>query len=126
MKKKTIIDVVAIVAIAGAACLLLQGGKEKGKVQFEQTRVEQADIKTSVTATGTVEAVTTVDVGTQVSGIVSKLYVDYNSTVKKGQVIAELDRTNLESEVASQQASMRSAQSELDYQKKNYARYAEL
>ena len=126
MKKKIIIAVVAIVAIAGAACLLLRGGKEKGKVQFEQTRVEQADIKTSVTATGTVEAVTTVDVGTQVSGIVSKLYVDYNSTVKKGQVIAELDRTNLESEVASQQASMRSAQSELDYQKKNYARYAEL
>ena len=126
MKKKIIIAVVAIVAIAGAACLLLRGGKEKGKVQFEQTRVEQADIKTSVTATGTVEAVTTVDVGTQVSGIVSKLYVDYNSTVKKGQVIAELDRTNLESEVASQQANMRSAQSELDYQKKNYARYAEL
>lgn len=126
MKKKIIIIAVAVVAIAVAAFVLLRGGKEKGKVQFELTRVEQASISTSVTATGTVEAVTTVDVGTQVSGIVSKLYVDYNSTVKKGQVIAELDRTNLESEVASQQATVRSAQSELDYQQKNYARYAEL
>ncbi len=126
MKKKIIIIAVAVVAIAVAAFFLLRGGEEKGKVQFELTRVEQASISTSVTATGTVEAVTTVDVGTQVSGIVSKLYVDYNSTVKKGQVIAELDRTNLESEVASQQATVRSAQSELDYQQKNYARYAEL
>ena len=126
MKKKIIIIAVAVVAIAVAAFFLLRGGKEKGKVQFELTRVEQANINTSITATGTVEAVTTVDVGTQVSGIVSKLYVDYNSEVKKGQVIAELDRTNLESEVASQKANLRSAQSDLEYQKKNYARYAEL
>lgn len=85
MKKKIIIIAVAVVAIAVAAFFLLRGGKEKGKVQFELTRVEQASISTSVTATGTVEAVTTVDVGTQVSGIVSKLYVDYNSTVKKAR-----------------------------------------
>ena len=98
------------------------------KIDFTYTEVEAAvqDVTTSVTATGTIEPVTSVDVGTQVSGIVSKLYVDYNSVVKAGQVIAELDRTNLISELNSAQANLKSAQSELDYQKTNYERYKAL
>jgi len=127
MKKKTIIILVLIALLAAAAAFLLLGKKKaENKIGFETTEVTKNDINTSVTATGTIEAVTTVDVGTQVSGIVSKLYVDYNSVVKKGQVIAELDRTNLQSELTSAQANLRSAQTELDYQKKNYSRYAEL
>jgi len=127
MKKKTIILIVLALLIAGAAAWLLLGKKKaENKISFETTKVEQSDITTSITATGTLEAVTTVDVGTQVSGIVTTIYVDYNSEVKKGQVIAMLDQTNLRSELTSAQANLRSAQTELDYQKKNYARYASL
>ena len=127
MKKRTkiIIALVAVLALV-AAFMLLGKKKADSRISFETIKISKADISTSVTATGTLEAVTTVEVGTQVSGIVKKLYVDFNSVVRKGQVIAELDRTNLESDLASQQANLRSAQSELDYQQKNYARYAEL
>ena len=86
----------------------------------------RGDITTSVTATGTIEPVTSVQVGTQVSGIVSKLYVDYNSVVKAGQVIAELDRTNLISELESATSLLRSAESDLAYQKTNHDRYKNL
>ena len=98
------------------------------KIEFTYTEAEAAvqDVMTSVTATGTIEPVTSVDVGTQVSGIVSKLYVDYNSVVKAGQIIAELDRTNLMSELSSAQANLKSAQSDLDYQKTNYERFKAL
>ena len=127
MKKKTIIILVLLALLLGVGLFLMLGKKKaESKISFQTTEVRTADISTSVTATGTIEAVTTVDVGTQVSGIVNKLYVDYNSVVKKGQVIAVLDRTNLTSELTSAQANLRSAQTELDYQKKNYARYAEL
>ena len=127
MKKKTII-ILALLALLLAVGAFFMLGKKKAesKISFQTTQVATADISTSITATGTIEAVTTVDVGTQVSGIVNKLYVDYNSVVKKGQVIAVLDRTNLTSELTSAQANLRSAQTELDYQKKNYARYSEL
>ncbi|MBP5380396.1 MAG: efflux RND transporter periplasmic adaptor subunit [Bacteroidaceae bacterium] len=109
-------------------CLAILCVSCKPKVEFTYTTatVERQDITTSVTATGTIEPVTSVEVGTQVSGIVSKLYVDYNSVVKAGQVIAELDRTNLISELSSMQANLKSAQSELDYQKVNYERYKNL
>ena len=127
MKTRTkIIISVAVLAAAVAAFMLLGKKKAEARISFETVKVSKADISTSITAPGTLEAVTTVDVGTQVSGIVKRLYVDFNSVVKKGQVIAELDRTNLQTELASQQASLRSAQSDLDYQQKNYARYAEL
>ena len=118
---------IALAVLAALALFFSCGrNKEEKRISFTTEKVETKTISTSVTATGTLEAVTTVTVGTQVSGIVNKLYVDYNSVVKKGQVIAELDRTNLESDLTLQQANLRSAQSELDYQQKNYARYAEL
>ena len=127
MKKKTII-ILILAALLLALCIFFLMGKKKAesKISFQTTEITTADISTSITATGKLEAVTTVEVGTQVSGIVNKLYVDYNSVVKKGQVIAVLDRTNLTSELTSAQANLRSAQTELDYQKKNYARYSEL
>ena len=122
MKRIQIINLATLLLTAGmvASC-----GK---KLEFSYTFAEVAkqDITTTVTATGTIEPVTSVDVGTQVSGIVSKLYVDYNSVVKAGDVIAELDRTNLMSELSSTQANLKSAQSELDYQKTNYERYKTL
>ena len=108
------------------AGLLLVGCKPKAEFKYSTAKVERQNVTTSVTATSTIEPVTSVDVGTQVSGIVSKLYVDYNSVVKAGQVIAELDRTNLLSDLASAQANLRSSQSDLDYQKANYERYKNL
>ena len=126
MNKKLIIIISVVVLALIGGCYLLTNKKADNTVNFEKTTVGRANISTSVTATGTVEAVTTVDVGTQVSGIVTNLYVDYNSPVKKGQVIAELDRTTLLNDLESQQANLRSAQAELQYQRKNYERYAEL
>ena len=96
----------AIVLAAIIAWLLFGGHKKKEEVSFETAKTEVASIHTSITATGTIEPVTSVTVGTQVSGIVSKLYVDYNSVVKKGQVIAELDKTNLMSELNTAKANL--------------------
>ena len=126
MKNKKLWIAVAVVVALIIAYNLLSGGKKEEKVSFDTTKVETGDIQTSITATGTIEPVTSVTVGTQVSGIVSKLYVDYNSVVKKGQVIAELDRTNLISELNAQKASLASAQSSLNYQQSNYERYKTL
>ena len=105
---------------------MLRGGKKEEKISFETAKVEKSDIHTSITATGTIEPVTSVTVGTQVSGIVSKLYVDYNSVVKKGQVIAELDRTNLISELNTAKANLASSESSMAYEKANYNRYKTL
>ena len=117
----------AVVAVIGIiAYLLLSGGKKEQKVEFETAQVVKGNIQTTITATGTIEPVTSVTVGTQVSGIVSKLYVDYNSVVKKGQVIAELDKTNLTSELKTAQANLSSAQSTLNYEQTNFNRYQTL
>lgn len=111
-----------ITAMLATAALLLAGCKGKPAVNYSTVSVERQEIKSSVTATGTIEPVTLVEVGTQVSGIISNIYVDYNSTVKKGQVIAELDRENLNSQLAQAQAQLASAKSDLDYQRINYDR----
>ena len=99
---------------------------KKATVDFQTAKVEKGNIQTTITATGTIEPVTSVTVGTQVSGIVSKLYVDYNSEVKKGQVIAELDKTNLTSELNTAKANLNSAQSTLAYEEANHNRYKTL
>ncbi len=99
---------------------------KKTEVKYESSKVSKQNISTSITATGTIEPVTEVEVGTQVSGIIDKIYVDYNSVVKKGQLIAELDKTNLLSELSSAKSNMESAKSKMEYQKSNYNRYKEL
>ncbi|MBQ2518571.1 MAG: efflux RND transporter periplasmic adaptor subunit [Bacteroidaceae bacterium] len=122
MKIKHTISMVAVL-VGGA---LATSCEKKTQFTYNEVEVTRQDIITSVTATGTIEPVTSVAVGTQVSGIVSRLYVDYNSIVKAGDVIAELDRTNLTSELKSARANLTSAQSELDYQKTNHDRYKTL
>jgi len=126
MKNKKIWIGVGVVALLILVYFLFSGGKKEEKVSFETAKVEKKNIHTSITATGTIEPVTSVTVGTQVSGIVSKLYVDYNSVVKKGQIIAELDKTNLTSELNTAKANLASAQSTLDYEKANHDRYKTL
>ena len=105
---------------------LFSGGKEEKQISFSFEKAAPANIQIGVTATGTIEPVTSVTVGTQVSGIVSRIYVDYNSVVKKGQVIAELDKTNLTSELNTANANLASAQSSLNYETDNYKRYKTL
>ena len=119
------IAVIVIVVIAVAAWAL-SGGKKEEEINFKEEAVKTETLQNSVTATGTIEAVTSVTVGTQVSGIVNKLYVDYNSQVKKGQVIAELDKTNLLSELNTAKANLASATSDLNYQAANMSRYQTL
>jgi len=126
MKNKKLWIGIGAVVLVGLIAWLLSGDKKEEKVEFETAKVAKQDISTSITATGTIEPVTSVTVGTQVSGIVSKLYVDYNSVVKKGQVIAELDKTNLISELNRAKADLTSAQSTLNYETANYNRYQTL
>ena len=116
----------AAVAAVCAALWLFSGGKKEREIEFVECEAQIMNLQNSITATGTIEPVTQVTVGTQVSGIVSRLYVDYNTVVRKGQVIAELDRTNLESELNNAKANMASAQSSLEYESANYNRYKTL
>lgn len=126
MNKKKALVIAAVAAIATLAVWLLSGGKKEEKITFDTAAVAPANIMNSITATGTIEPVTSVTVGTQVSGIVSKLFVDYNSVVKKGQVIAELDKTNLMSQLNTAKTQLATAQSQLNYQTTNYKRYKTL
>lgn len=114
--------VAAVVIVAVAVIATCSRGKKNDEVEFEMGKVAPANLQNSITATGSIEPVTSVTVGTQVSGIVSKLYVDYNSVVKKGQVIAELDKTNLTSELNTAKANLASMQSTLSYQTANFKR----
>ena len=106
--------------------LLLGACSKDAKVTYTTVQVTKTNISTSITATGTIEPVTKVEVGTQVSGIIDRIYVDYNSEVHKGQVIAELDKTNLMSELTSAQSNLANAQSNLSFQSANYQRYKTL
>lgn len=121
-KKKWMIIIACVVVLAAIVYALTGGKKETPVMDYETARVEKATIGNSVTATGTIEPVTKVEVGTQVSGIIDKIYVDYNSVVHKGQIIAELDKTNLMSELNSAKSNLAGAKSDLDYQRANYKR----
>ena len=123
MKNKKTYIILASVAVLALVAYFLFGGEKQAGVTYGTAEVKVGDITNSVTATGTIEPVTSVTVGTQVSGKVAHLYVDYNSVVKKGQVIAELDKTNLMSELASAKANLSSAQSNLSYQQSHFNRY---
>lgn len=120
------IAVAAIVVVGGGIGLFggsaaLFGGS-RHKVTYVTATVSKGEISESVTATGTIEPVTEIEVGTQVSGIIDKIYADYNSVVTKGQLIAEMDRITLQSELASQRATYNGAKAEYEYQQKNYER----
>lgn len=110
------ISLCAAIALALCAC-----GK-KQQVTLETATATKGEIVETVTATGTLESVTQVDVGTQVTGIVSKLFADYNSIVTAGQIIAEIDKTTLESDLKSVNATMESAKQTYEYTKKNFER----
>ena len=122
MKRKIIITLIVIVVVAVGAKFLLGGSGSNNRLSYTTVTISRSDISNSVTATGTIEPVTEVEVGTQVSGIIDKIYVDYNSVVKEGQLIAEMDKVTLESELASAQSTYGGNLAEYEYQKKNFER----
>ena len=121
-KKKVFIIAAAIIVLAGAGLWIFGGKKSNQTISFATSAVHKGTISNSITATGTIEPVTEVEVGTQVSGIIDKIYVDYNSVVKAGEVIAEMDRVTLISDLQSAQATYDGAEAEYNYQEKLYER----
>lgn len=127
MKKKTLIIIVSIAVVLVAAFLILRPKKlSSDKINVETAKAEKGSVSKTVTATGTLEAITTVEVGTQVSGIIENIYVDFNSYVKKGQLLARIDTTNLAAAMEQSQATLDNANAELEYQQANYDRLAPL
>lgn len=122
MKKSKLITIGGAVIALGLCGYFFLGASSKEKISWQTAQVSRSSMSDMVSATGTVEPVTKVDVGTQVSGIVDKIYVDYNSVVKKGQLIAEMDKVTLQAELESQEAELANSKAEYDYQQKNYAR----
>lgn len=101
-------------------------GKERGEYALKTTKVEKGSVSNTITATGTLEATNTVVVGTQVSGVIEKIYVDFNSIVKKGELIAELDKSTLQFSLENAEADVYNSQAEYDYQNSNFVRMNEV
>ncbi len=111
MKRKLMISSAAVLVVAVAVFFLFfRGGSNKYEFRFD--KVSKGDLTVYVTATGTINAVTSVDVGTQVSGIISKLYADFNSVVKEGQIIAQIDSTFLQQSVNDAEANLERARAQ--------------
>ena len=121
MKRKSRLIGAGVIIVAAGLAVWLYPSK-KADITLETAPTSRITIRNSVTATGTVEPVTEVEVGTQVSGIIDKLYVDYNDIVKAGQLIAEMDKVTLQAELESSQAQLASCKTEYEYRTKEYAR----
>jgi HlyD family secretion protein len=122
MKKKVIIiSVIVLVAVIVLLALKPFSGKD-ADYTFDTVKVERGSISNTVTATGTIEAITTVDVGTQVSGIIKHVYVDFNDIVKEGQMLAKIDETNLIEQLKQSQANLDQAVAQRNYQEATYKR----
>lgn len=122
MKKKVLIIAGIITIILIAILLFKPFSKKEAEFTFDIVKVEKGNISNTVTSTGTVEAMTTVEVGTQVSGIIEHVYVDFNDNVKQGQVLARLDETALRAQLEQSQATVDQAQAQLTYQEATYNR----
>jgi HlyD family secretion protein len=122
MKMNRVVISSAVLAVAAVTVLVIHGCNKSQSYTFETATVQKGSVTNTVTATGTLEAITSVVVGTQVSGIVEKLYVDFNSPVKKGQILAELDKVALNSQVDQAYATLESAKAETEYQQSNFER----
>ena len=128
MKKKKVkwFIILGIVALIAIICIVKATKSSKKELVIRTHVVSEYTVENTVTATGTIEPVETVDVGTQVSGKVEKIYVDFNDVVKKGQLMAELDKLTLNQNVSRAKASLTSAESQLNYAKLSYERTKQL
>jgi len=127
MKKKSIIQIISVVIIIAIALFVLKACQSaKGEIKIETTIVSKGSISNTVTATGTIQAIKTVAVGTQVSGVIKKIYVDFNSSVKKGQILARIDETPLLATLDQSRSTVVSATADLTYKKTTYDRFKAL
>lgn len=122
MKKIALKGIIALVVIVVLVLGFKACSPKEGGIEVESSKVEKEDVSNTITATGTIEAITTVQVGTQVSGVIKKLYVDFNQYVKKGQLLAQIDETMLRAQLNQAEAQVASAKAEETFQKANYDR----
>lgn len=122
MKNKIILGIVAILLLGGTTGYYIYFNGSDDEIQFRFEKITRGDIAVVVTATGTLSAVTTVQVGSQVSGTLQKLNVDFNDKVKKGQIVAQIDPTFLEASVRDAEASLQRANAQLNKSKRAYER----
>ncbi|GHU68988.1 hemolysin D [Bacteroidia bacterium] len=126
MKKKNVVIIMiitAVIAVVGLVTFMLMGNKE---VQYQTETAIKGNLAITVMATGYIQPVEEVEVGTQVSGVIEKIYADYNSHVKKGQLLAELDKSTLLEKLNQATAQLNSAQSELNLANRQYDRVEQL
>jgi HlyD family secretion protein len=126
MKKKSVIIIVSAAVVALVAVFFLFRGKGNGEIHFNTAQVQENTVEITVTATGYVQPVDKVEVGTQVSGVIEKIFADYNSQVKKGQLLAEIDKSTLIERVTQAEASVTSSESDLKYAQQNHNRVKQL
>jgi HlyD family secretion protein len=126
MKRSYVIGGPALFIILAAGVYFFLAANNNNGAQFRFDKVSRGDVEQTVTATGTLSAVTTIDIGTQVSGIIAKLYVDFNARVKKNQVLAMIDTTTLQQSVREADASRQGAQAEYNNAKRALDRISEL
>ncbi len=126
MKKRTLIIIILLALVGGATAFYVFSKKEEKRIMLQTAKAQAGYISESVTATGTIEPVDTVAVGTQVSGVIQKVYADFNSNVKKGQLLAQLDKSLLTATLNQAKATLSQAQSQLIYQQANYSRQEQL
>jgi HlyD family secretion protein len=126
MTKRTVIIGIVVIAVLAITLFLVKNCSGEKDIQFNTAQVQEETIELSVTATGYVQPVDKVEVGTQVSGVVEKIFVDYNSHVKKGQLLAEIDKSTLNERLVQAKASLLSTESDLTYMQQNYDRVKQL
>jgi len=125
--KKKIIYIGSAVAILAAGYFGFKSFQSAEQTfAFETAKIGKGTISNTITATGTIEAIKTVQVGTQVSGVIEKIFVDFNTQVKKGQLLAQIDETPLLAQLQQSKASVDQADAQVKYQKATYDRYKTL
>jgi HlyD family secretion protein len=122
MKRKILIIAGIVIAAAAVILIFKPFRKKEAAVTFDTVKVERGTITNTVTATGTIDAITSIQVGTQVSGIIQKIYVDFNDNVKQGQLLARLDETNLREQLKQSEANLDQAEAQLNYQDATFRR----
>jgi HlyD family secretion protein len=126
MKKRGVAIIATAAVLAFAVAFFLTKRKGGGEIRFNTAEIAENRVETTVTATGYVQPVDKVEVGTQVSGVIEKIFVDYNSQVKKGQLLAELDKSTLIERVTQAKATLTSSESDLRYAQQNFNRTKQL
>src|SRR6185369_15268206 len=125
-QRRWLLTAIVLVVASLVGLFFLRRGKDDGGERYRTEVVDKGTVSQTVSATGALSAVTTVQVGSQVSGIISKLYVDFNSTVKKGQLLAELDPTPFQQTVEQRQADVAKSRVQVANQKITYGRQTKL